>query len=84
MNEQKNLNDLPESQDPEFWEDAEKHVTKPVKIVICDTHTPQLWDKQEYIDNKDGTISCKVCWWGTSLPGWYRIHDEKIVDLRKL
>lgn len=80
----KKLNDLPASDDPEFWEESEKHITNPIRVAICDTHTKENWQTGKYSANKDGTISCENCWWGTRLPGYYRLHEGKVVDLRSL
>lgn len=80
----KNLPNLPPSND-EYWEDSEKIVSKPVSIKICATHTKENWYTHVgYVDNKDGTISCKYCAWGTMMPGYMRVKDEKIIDLRNL
>lgn len=74
---------LPASDDEEFWEDAEKHAPKPVGIDLCPNHQPSNWKEHtDYIDNKDGSISCMICPWGTMLPGFYRVHKGKIIDLR--
>ena len=70
----KKLNELPPSSDDEFWYDSDVQHHKAVKIKICKKHS--------YIDNRDGTISCKFCPWGTKLPGYMRLYEGKIVDLR--
>lgn len=75
------LNNLPKSDD-EFWEDAEKYVGNPVKIQICDTHGKNWKDHVGYKDNYDGTISCKFCPWGCRLPGYMRVYEGKVFDLR--
>lgn len=81
----KGLDDLPASNDDEFWLDGERHHATPIKLPICETHGSDNWASHRgYIDNKDGTISCKFCPWGTRIPGWYRVVDEHIVDLRDL
>lgn len=36
---------------------------------------------KDYVDNRDGTITCKLCPWGTILDGRYRVKDGSIVDL---
>lgn len=78
------LPDLPASND-EYWEDAEVIRNEPIDIPICAIHTKGTWmDHIGYIDNKDGTISCDVCPWGTRIPGYLRVHEGKIVDLRSL
>jgi hypothetical protein len=70
----KKLNDLPPTSNGKFWVDAETQHHKAVKIKICKKHS--------FIDNKDGTISCKFCPYGTRLPGYMRLYEGKIVDLR--
>jgi hypothetical protein len=67
---------------PQIEGSKEVLTTKPV--LICTTHTKDEWQKQEYIDNKDGTVSCQHCVWGTTLPGYMRVSNGKIVDLRSL
>jgi len=79
----KNIAELPTSDD-EYWEDAEKYNYPPVKVPICRTHGKNWLKHTEYLDNHDGTISCKKCPWGGQLPGYMRVLDGKIVDLRKL
>ena len=65
--------------------DGESETATNVRIAICSSHTKDNWTKHEgYIDNKDGTIGCKWCPWGTFLSGRYRVHEEKIVDLKYL
>lgn len=55
----------------------------PLRLEICTTHTKDNWFKHiGYIDNKDHTITCHICGWGTKLPGYMRVLDGKIVDLR--
>lgn len=76
----KNLKNLPESHD-EYWEDAEKTSGVKIPFPICESH--KKWkDHIGYIDNKDGTASCKFCPWGFILPGYMRILDGKVYDLR--
>lgn len=72
MREQK-IPSLPASND-EYWEDAEKYSGKPVRVKICKKHF--------YIDNHDGTVTCKFCPWGTKLPGYMRLLNNKLIDLR--
>lgn len=80
----KKLNDLPESEN-EVWEGGEKYLNHPTNIQICSTHGRDNWmDHKGYIDNRDGTFSCKWCPWGARLPGYLRIHEERIVDLRSV
>lgn len=76
---------LPDSQN-EFW-DGEKHLSKQgLKLfTVCPTHTKDNWTTHDgYIDNKDGSISCKYCGWGSQIPGYMRVLNGKVVDLRSL
>ena len=80
----KKLDDLPKSDDVEYWgEDAEKYIGKAQPIPICETHGKKNWiDHVGYIDNHDGTASCKHCGWGFRVPGYMRVYNEKVCDLR--
>ena len=69
------LNPLPPSSDTEFWQEAEVLHSAPVKIPICVEH--------EYVQ-KGSAASCTHCPYGTLLPGYMRVHEGKIVDLRAL
>jgi len=76
------LNDLPKS-DSEFW-DGDKYQGEKVLISICNTHGKKNWMSHVgYKDNHDGTASCKYCGWGFIIPGYLRIHDERVFDLRR-
>lgn len=75
--------DLPASNDKEFWE-GETNLHTPKPITICATHTSRKWMTQKYIDNHDGTVSCIKCPWGTTLPGFMKVNNGKILDLRHL
>lgn len=77
----KKLNDLPKS-DSEYW-DGEKYPGRSVKLSICETHGKNWMIHMGYIDNKDGTATCKYCGWGFIIPGYLRILNEKVFDLRK-
>lgn len=77
------MKDLPSSQD-EMWS-GEKIVADMKPIELCATHTKENWFKhQGYTLNADGSITCKECAWGTRMPGYYRLVDGKVVDLRNL
>lgn len=79
----KKMADLPQS-NSDFWE-GEKILNTPKAIALCSTHTRDNWQSHYgYIDNHDGTISCKFCPWGTSLGGRYRLVGERILDLMTL
>lgn len=81
---QNRLDDLPETRN-EYWEGAETSLNRPKPIELCSSHSKDNWTEHRgYKDNHDGTISCKFCPWGTPLAGWYRVHEERIVDLRTL
>lgn len=73
---------LPRSES-EFWEDAEKYISQGKPEIVCDTHKLGNWSEHlGYIDNYDGTASCKYCGWGFRIPGYMRIWNEKVFDLR--
>lgn len=75
--------DLPPSSDP-YWE-GEKHAHKGTPIEICSVHTREHWHEATgYLDNRDGTVSCRFCPWGTTLPGYLRVLEGRVIDLRTL
>lgn len=77
----KKLRELPRSDDRDFW-DGEKIISNPVKVPICSTHGKNWQDHNSYKDNHNGTISCQFCGWGCFLPGYMKVHDGKVYDLR--
>lgn len=78
------LQNLPQSND-EYWEDAEKYSGMPVKVGLCGTHDKDNWMRHVgYKDNKDGTASCVKCPWGFTIPGYMRVHEGKVFDLRSV
>lgn len=81
---QKKISDLPESKDKEFWEEnAESMISQLPPVPICSTHGKGNWkDHIGYIDNRDGTASCRHCSWGFRIPGYMRIHNGRVFDLR--
>ena len=76
------MENLPKS-DSEYWE-GEKYISSGKKSTVCEVHSKNNWMNGEYVDNKDGTISCLYCNWGCRLPGRYRIKGNKVIDLRTL
>ena len=77
--------ELPKSEDKDFWdESAETYVSTPgVKSPVCESHAKDSWYEHEgYVDNGDGTASCKHCSWGFRIPGYMRIYKEKVYDFR--
>jgi hypothetical protein len=79
----KKLEPLPKSDD-EYFEGAETYLSTPVKIFVCKTHGKRNWKKHMgYEDNGDGTASCTKCGWGFVMPGYLRILDGKVFDLRE-
>lgn len=75
----KQISDLPGS-DSEFW-DGEVSVGRPSPLSpICTHHNKRDWLSGEYIDNRDGTITCRSCPWGTNLPGGYRVEKGKVLN----
>ena len=77
------LNDLPKSEEVEYWGDeAEKYISQSKPLPVCSTHGKNWKEHIGYIDNRDGTASCKFCGWGFRIPGYMRVHNEKVFDLR--
>jgi len=63
--------------------EGEAYTSEKKPVAICPTHSrTDLTRHEGYIDNKDGTVSCKYCPFGTRLDGFMRVIDGKIVDLR--
>ncbi len=77
----KKLNDLPKNED---WDEgAEKYTSPNIVTEVCPTHSKETWKSHVgYIDNKDGTASCEKCNWGFRVPGYMRVHNKRVVDLR--
>jgi len=88
MNEktQSQLPPLPSSGDAEFWGEGETYLSQNRDVSsVCRVHTKERWKEcTEYIDNKDSSISCRVCGWGTPIAGYYRVLYGKVIDLRTL
>lgn len=69
----------------EIQEERESYQTKPVGIDMCSTHTKDNWtDHRGYVQEEDGTIVCSFCPWGTLVPGFYRVVDGRVIDLRHI
>lgn len=76
------------------WKTTEEESKKPAEVLesysdlkrvipICETHSKDKWMSHEgYNHNPDGTITCQFCGWGTPLPGYMRLINGKVVDLR--
>lgn len=85
-NEKKILEELPK----EFKErntrfnNGGSFLEKPKAVDICSLHTKEHWLEGEYVDNKDGTVSCTHCGWGCQLAGYYKVLFGKVIDLRAL
>jgi len=79
----KKIADLPRS-DSKYWDGAETHKSSPKNIPLCQSHTKNWEQHSGYIDNHDSTVTCKYCPWGTMLPGYTRVVDGKIVNLKRL
>lgn len=75
------LPNLPATND-ESWEGAEKYTSPNKRMPICNTHGMNWKDHKGYKDNHDGTASCQHCGWGFQIPGYIRIYDGKVFDLR--
>ena len=77
----KQINNLPNSSD-EFWDGEVNINPSPHWKTICSIHNEKEWLVGEYIDNRDGTVTCRVCPWGTSLPGYFHIEGNKVRELK--
>lgn len=88
MSEQKslkNLSELPPSNDLEFWGEGQRFSHKAVPIKICKGHNGKKWmEMTGYTDNHDGTVTCKWCPWGTTIAGYLKVKEGRIVDLRSI
>lgn len=81
----KNLPDLPESTDKDFWDGAEIHHERPREINVCETHTVRTFmEHTGFIDNRDGTVSCKFCPWGGTLSPNLRVLNGRLINLTML
>lgn len=80
---QKNLSELPASSDIDFWADGQRFSHKAIPVKICGTHGKKWMKHTGYIDNH-GTITCKWCPWGTTTPGYLKVLNERIIDLRSV
>lgn len=67
------LENLPASND-DFWQDAKKTSHTPKPIAICEEHYFEM--------EGSGTAVCMNCPQGIRLPGYMRVLDGKVVDLR--
>lgn len=77
----KKIDELPSSKD-EFW-DGETITESRRTIHICETHAPENYMEHiGYVDTRDGAVTCKYCPWGGKLPGYLRVADGRLVDLR--
>lgn len=76
------IKDLPNSDD-EFWNESDKHINKLKQINVCDHNTDNWKSFKNYVTVRKG-IMCRICGWGTMLPGYYRVSNGRVVDLRGL
>lgn len=68
----------------DVWTIDGKNISDPTPITICGSHTKDSWMKHEgYTQNKDGSVTCLFCPWGTHIPGYMRVIQGKVVDLRR-
>lgn len=65
--------DLPSS-DHEYWEGAKTTQYAPKQIPLCDTH--------DYVSDNNGYATCTQCPYGVRLPGYMKVREGKIIDLR--
>lgn len=75
----KEIKPIPET---EYGERIE-NLTMPSKIVACENHKKN-WMEGTYELGKDNSITCKECGWGAYIPGYMRLVEGKLVDLRTL
>lgn len=62
---------------------AESYTAINQRVQICPTHTKENWQTHiGYEPDALGGIHCTLCPWGTFLPGYMRLKDGKIIDLR--
>lgn len=61
---------------------GEKYPDIKGRIKICSLHTRDEWTKGTYEQNPDGSITCIDCGWGTRIPGFMKLLNGKIMDLR--
>lgn len=82
MNKEKKIEELPPS-NHEYW-DGEKIKEERKRLPICQAHlTKEGWRQHEdFVDNGDGTVGCRLCGYGARLAGYFRVLEGKIVDLR--
>lgn len=71
-----------QSEELKVWDIEGNDLTQLAPLHICAVHNKDEWQRGEYVDNHDGTVSCKFCPWGTALPGYMRLIDGKLIDLR--
>ena len=75
---------MPEEQSEQAQPQQAQSFEKPIEVNICSTHGKELWQSHEgYVQNADGSVSCIYCPWGCLVPGYMRVLDGKIVDLRR-
>lgn len=64
---------LPNSDD-EYWEGAKTTRYAPKNIPLCETH--------DFMSENNGFATCTKCPYGVRLPGYMKVKDGKIIDLR--
>lgn len=70
---------LPKSDD-EIFEGGINVPMVNIPLPLCD-HRDFM--EGTYKDNNDGTASCTKCSWGFRIPGYMRILNGRVFDLRK-
>lgn len=76
------MKNLPPNND-EFWEEGEKIPAENRLIELCG-HTKANWLEYENYAQDGGSIVCNDCGWGTKVPGYMKVKNGKIVDLRNV
>lgn len=61
---------------------GEKYPDVKGRIKICPIHNKEHWLEGTYETGKDGSVICTECGWGTRVPGYMRVVDGKVIDLR--
>lgn len=66
----------------ESKDDSYSEIHTPTPIGICDTHSRKNWMNHDAYIQEGSTAVCEHCGWGSKLPGYMRVVDGHIVDLR--
>lgn len=64
-----------------MW-DGDKQSFTPKPINICETHNKKDWMKCDTYRYLNGSIECTVCGWGSLVPGYIKVYNGAVIDLR--